>query len=136
MCSSTTPCDVGWAEQLPEHCPPAGVNAPTGETYYRAVTSFPPTAADFVSHRGLFPARSFRVSECRTRAVSLFDSAHKCFELLKLPRFRGKLVVGIALPTNAGALQRDGNSGHVSWWRCGSFDSVAASVRVDLGGSP
>ena len=54
-----------------------------------------------------------------------------------LPRkILGKRVVGIALPTNAGALQRNGHSGHVSWWRCGSFDSVGASVRVDSGGSP
>jgi hypothetical protein len=136
MCSSTTPCEIGWAEELPERCPPPGAFAPAGETYYRMVTSFPPKSSDFVSHRQLFPERIFPVSECRTRALSLFDSTDRCLSLLKLPRFRGKLVVGIALPPNAGALERNGSPGHASWWRCRNFDPVVASVIVSSRSRP
>lgn len=131
MCSSTAPCEIGWAEELPEHCPPADALPLAGLTYYRMVDSIPPTPHDFDSYRQLSPRRKSPVCECRTRAVSIFTSANSCLSLLKLPRFRGKRVVRISIPLNAGAIKRTGSPGHMSWWRCATFDPVGASVSVD-----
>ena len=122
MCSDR-PCAAGYAEPLPQSCPPRGADSSGGQ-YHRLVESIPPTIEDFKSHRERFPDRAFTVTECRARSVSLLKSVEQCNQLLKLPTLRGRLIVVLEIPSNTGAMQKTGGPHHYSWWRCGAFNPI------------
>ena len=124
------PDGIKWHEDLPENCPPIEAVLPEGKVFYRLVGSHPPSDGDFLSQRILQPERIFNVSECQARSISLFDNQEYCITLRKLPFFRDKLVVEIALPPDAGLISRTNNKGHYSWWRRRDFNPVGYCVWV------
>ena len=124
MCSNCDPCEFGWSEALPTSCPPSEAFSADG-IFYRVVSSVPPTLADFQSYRALDPERSWNVSECQARSISVFVRSELCRKALRLPMYRdgkGK-VVPVTLSATAGSLEKKG--GHYSWWRCSAFDVLA-----------
>jgi hypothetical protein len=130
MCTTASPCQVGWAELLPAECPCGGSANTCGETVFRVAASNPATLADFASHAALYSDRRY-TNECKARAISVWCDLSHCVELLKLPRLKGGFIVALTLPPGAGAL-KGGTTGHVSWWRCGAFDVLAHVTAENL----
>ena len=113
-----------WAEDLPQECPPEGATNPQGKIFYRIIKNNPPIQEDFFSHRKLYPAKFFKVSECQARSTSIFDSLEACRRLLKNNRFKGCRITKLLLPPESGVILKTGQPGHFSWWRQKNFDPV------------
>jgi hypothetical protein len=62
---------MNWFEELPPDCPPEQAS-PAGGRFFR-LGSLPPKDEDFWSHRKIHPEKIFRVSECISRSVSIYD---------------------------------------------------------------
>lgn len=121
-----------WAEPLPNECPPDDAITPSGEDYYRMVKSSPPTLDDFVSHRKLYPKKSFNTNECRVRSTSIFTDYDACAELKKLPLHKEKVVVRFKLDENSGVIKDTGYSPHhYSWWRDAKFNPIPYCILAD-----
>src|SRR5687767_10404231 len=130
MCRIEGRCDAGWAEPLPQFCPPNEASNPSGETLYRLVAANPPSIEDFRSHRYVDPEKYFNASECATRSVSIWMSIERCRKLLLLPTHKGKRIAAIVIAPNSGAVSKKTN-GHVSWWRCAAYDPVPTAKVVE-----
>jgi hypothetical protein len=104
--------------------------AEDGQVAFRLVKSDPPTAYDFTSPRERKGnAWKFEQSECRVRAVSLWDSDEKIRTVLKVPLKKNAKVARVVLTPDCGALAHD-TTGHISWWACKNFDPIKATVEV------
>lgn len=115
-----------WAESLPDQCPPLTAHDPSNRTFYRLTQGFPPTAADFVSHRHKKPnARISGISECQRSACSVISTREACTKLLKLPTQKNKKIVSLVLTSGSGVIEQTGREkSHFSWWIARSFDPV------------
>lgn len=129
MCNILKPCDRGWAEPLPEACPPVVAEDPAEQVAYRLIAGDPPTPDDFQSQRNTHPDRHFNVSECVARSVSVWSSIERARALrLKSPH-QGKKIAAITLVRGTGVVTR--RKAHISWWRCLAFDAVANSQVIE-----
>lgn len=124
-----------WFEELPPQCPEGGAQPPRGEEYFRLIEDDSISCEHFWSHRKRWPDKTFHTSECRARAVSVFEAQSYCEDLLKLAIHEGKRIAKICLKEESGVVKRTGRPGHFSWWRRGSYDVVANSVLVVGAGS-
>ncbi len=116
---------------LPENCPPSEAREPENEVYYRLVEGSSPTARDFVSHRILYPTKSFEGrTECEVRSVSISSDSQKLQKLTKLNLHRNKRVARLVLPPESGAVLQTGHPTHHSWWLKAGFDPVSICEMV------
>lgn len=119
-----------WYEILPEQCPPGEAFAPIEFVCYRLCESDKPTDGDFLSHRHLFPHKTFNAPECRARAISVFKDKNDLSGILKLPAHRHKAVVQVTLNLGDGVALKTGKGTHYSWWRSNGFDIEKATEVV------
>ncbi|PBJ92304.1 hypothetical protein CMV24_27940 [Pseudomonas plecoglossicida] len=119
----------GWYEALPEQCPPGEAFSPNEFVCYRLCESNTVTDRDFLSHRHLFPHKTFNVPECRARSISVFRDKNDLSGILKLPVHRNKTVVQLKLNACDGVAMKTGkvNDSHYSWWRSSGFDMNRAA---------
>lgn len=122
--------EAEWAEELPANCPPIGAENPDNRWFYRLVNTFPPSASDFVSNRTLFPNKIFNIDECIVRALSIFETAIACREILKLPLHKDQLLVKLLLPDVSGLVLRTKKK-HYSWWKRKSFNPIPMCKLVN-----
>lgn len=115
-----------WHETLPEQCPPSDAFRLDGFICYRLCECTKPTESDFLSHRMLFPLKTFHVPECRARAISVFKKSEDLDSLLKLAIHKHKTKVKITLGQDDGVAMKTGKDSHYSWWRSTSFDLTRA----------
>lgn len=115
-----------WYEELPEQCPPSNAFNPDGFVCYRLCQCVEPTEGDFLSHRALFPLKTFRAPECRARAISVFGKPEDLDPLLKLAIHKHKAKVKITLGQVDGLAMKTGKDSHYSWWRSRSFNLIWA----------
>jgi hypothetical protein len=112
-------------------CPPAEA-APGKYVVYRLVDNIPLKVEDIWSYRALYPAKVFR-DECIARACSVFTDYKDLNGIRKVPRFKGKKIVRIAIEEKDGVLlstpSRTGKS-HYSWWISKGFDLVSVKEAV------
>ena len=130
MCVVGQKCEVGWAEPLPDGCPPAdGQNTNSSTAMFRFVKADPPVANDFKSHRelGFFVPQT--VTDCEARSVSLFATLEKCKEMRKLPRLRAMRIARLTLKREWGVVKHRGL--HVDWWPCKKSEPLRHAVVVD-----
>jgi hypothetical protein len=113
---------MNWYEELPPDCPPNEAHAPKA-TYFR-LGSIPPDDSDFWSHRRRFPNKTFHVSECVARSLSVFDDKEAAEKLKRLlPVMRSKPIFEVDLNEKDGLILQTGNDiHHFSWWRSTEFD--------------
>lgn len=124
-------CEHRWAKTLLESCPPANAQAPGNEVLFRNTLANTPDVNDFLSQRETYPDKTFLgVTECETRALSMWSTIERCRALRKLKKFRHTAIAALSLTPDAGAIMRRAD-GHVAWWCCGAFDPVAASLIVE-----
>lgn len=121
MCSRAGACRYGWAEELPEGCPPEDAFDASGQVLYRFVKTNPATMFDFASHAALGLTKS--PTQCGSRSVSLFASLSRCQAMRDLPRFRGNGIAELELPVGSGVL-KEGKNSHHDWWPCGASNPV------------
>jgi hypothetical protein len=121
-----------WVEPLPADCPPTDAWVPDGESYYRLVSSIPPTERDFYSQRRLWPAKMFSQSECTARACSLLAMIKACARIRKFPthKYLNERIVRLTLTRDSGLVTRTRGRGHHSWWWAKGFDPVANCEEV------
>jgi len=123
--------NIAWAEELPLECPPVDAAAPQNDLFYRLVDNVPPSSRDFDSHRKLYPAKKFNISECIARSCSLLSNLEGCADLAKLPTHKHKRIIQLILPPQSGRVKKTGkNQYHFSWWRVENFDPISASIEV------
>ncbi len=109
------------AESLPDNCPPGTAYSPDGsKTFYRLVSTFPPTERDFYSWQKLKPEKKYE-DPCLARAVSLYDTKKHCANILNLPMHANQIMVGIVLTNTSGMINQT-ESHHYSWWLSNGFD--------------
>jgi hypothetical protein len=115
-------------ESLPDACPE--LDAKTHEGVVYRLVSVPINDSDFLSHRALFPEKTFHASECRAMSLSVFTDLDAAKKLLGLPNNAGKKVVAVKLNEHAGVIKRTGKPDHHhSWWRSKNF-AVLNAVEV------
>jgi hypothetical protein len=107
-----------WHSDLPDGCPPPGVQAADGD-FYRLVKNNPPLPADFLRPRD--GNRMFGVDElCLASSHSIFGDmadARKAIEVV--PGFRKRLIARGALLAHMGvtlATPASTGKSHTSWW--------------------
>ncbi|MBS7691933.1 hypothetical protein I0E98_21970 [Pseudomonas lalucatii] len=115
-----------WYEELPEQCPPSDAFSLDGFVCYRLCECLEPTEGDFLSHRALFPQKTFHAPECRARAISVFKKPEDLDSLLKLAIHKHKAKVRITLGRNDGVAMKTGRDSHYSWWRSRGFNLMRA----------
>lgn len=122
----------GWAEPLPDGCPPPEAREPENEVYYRLVDdSVSPKPKDFFSTRKLKPDRNFGdVSECETLGLSVFDTLDACRGAGKLRGLRHKQVAKVTLTPKCGVVLQTRGPAHYSWWLKAAFDPVSICEPV------
>jgi hypothetical protein len=107
-----------WPSDLPERCPPLGVQAADGN-FYRLVKNDPPRPADFLRPRD--GGRMFSDDQlCQASSLSVFGDladARRAIEIV--PGFRRRLIARGTLEAHMGVtLAAPASSGksHTSWW--------------------
>ena len=118
-----------WSERLPDQCPPDVALNPDGLVFYRLCSAPPPTLDDFKSQRANCPTCNFKVDECITSSLSVWDDIDKCLNLLKLPRHKGKAAMQLELSSNDGLVLQTFKPNHYSWWRTQSFDIATVTTK-------
>jgi hypothetical protein len=124
-----------YRDELPQNCPPLcarEIQEPC--QVYRLVRSNLATASDFLSERALCPERTFHVSECQARGLSVFLEADDCMKVRKLPSFRNKpqcRVCRITLGPGAGSLLQTGQWSHHTWWPYAAYDVLQGCEVMD-----
>jgi hypothetical protein len=98
----------------PENCPPQDAT-PAGGDLYRIVSSNPPRIDDLESYEELgTPARG---SECRRRAISVFETREMACHRLRYSPYLGSAVAKGTLDATHGKLKlTNAKSGHIAWW--------------------
>jgi hypothetical protein len=109
-----------WHEKLPEQCPPSDAFEPNGFVCYRLCNGPKATEIDFISHRQLFPDRSYNVPECRARSLSIHKDLADSKKLKSLPAHREKTIFELVLSKGHGLVKPTGRDSHHSWWRSAS----------------
>lgn len=122
----------GWYETLPDQCPPGEAMTPNGFVCYRLCEGQDATDRDFLSHRHLFPHKTFMVPECRARSISVFKDQVDLDKVLKLAAHKTKKIVRVTLNPQDGATMKTGraNDSHYSWWRSNGFDMTQSTEVV------
>lgn len=114
---------MSFREPLPEGCPPEVAEVLVEpRDVFRLVSTNPPIDADFRSQRALNPTKSYSLSECQTRGLSVHAELADSVRTLKLPRFRKSKVCRVSLLPGAGYLQQTGTPSHHTWWPLAAFD--------------
>lgn len=124
---------MNWYENLPESCHPKDAMEPSGEQFYRILSSENPSNGDFLSYRAQQPGKRFSVSECQAMAISVFTDIESCRTVAKFPKFKNKdLFIGkFALDKLDGLVAHTPNKNsmtHYSWWRSKEFDINKVSI--------
>jgi hypothetical protein len=113
-----------WVEDLPFGCPPTEAVIPSGKTFYRLVSKYPPSEKDFYPHIKLYPNKSFN-DICMASGLSISDSIDGCQELKKLPNLKSKKIAKIILNNKSGViLKTTSRRYHFTWWVAKSFNPV------------
>lgn len=104
----------GYPPDWPDNCPPADAEPAKGAVF-RIVAADPPNADDLKSYRELgVPARG---SECRQRAVSVFQTHDQACHRLRLSPRLGAAIARAELNATHGAVKlTSARSGHIAWW--------------------
>lgn len=118
-----------WYEELPDQCPPGEAFTPKEFICYRLVDGDIPEDKDFLSHRHIFPHKTFNAPECRARSLSVFKDKNDLSGILMLAAHRNKSVVQVTLSPGDGVALKTGKNSHYSWWRSNGFD-MEKSVEV------
>ena len=109
-------------------CPPKEA-APGRFVVYRLVDNVPMKTEDIWSQRALYPAKVFKgVDECVARACSVFTDCNDLNNVRKIPRFRMKKVVAIAIGKKDGVLLNTFADSHFSWWISREFKLAAVKL--------
>jgi hypothetical protein len=109
---------------LPDECPPSSAKELSSAiSFFRFVSTNPPTAQDFISYWHLFPQKRGSLPECKARAISIFETQQSCEKMKKLTIFKGKIVCRVNLSIESGMVERD-KPGHCSWWMAKDFDPL------------
>ena len=130
MCGIEKPCEIGWAEPLPDKCPTRNPRDPSGETLYRFLETDGILAPDFWSHRkrgkhtGTHP-------ECFARSVSVFSDLILARKIRNLAFNKNKKIARIAPTKGHGAVTHPDEKSHISWWPCGAIDPVQMASMVN-----
>ena len=121
-----------YREILPENCPPDSAEEIISQRYvYRLIQSVAPSEKDFQSQRAQKPkARFGRVSECRTRGLSVYSRKVDAEKALKLPQFRTYKICRVTLNHGAGKIQQTGRPTHHTWWPLAQYD-ILANCKVE-----
>jgi hypothetical protein len=120
-----------WVETLPEKCPPKDATPPNGD-FFRVVSSFLPTDADFNSTRQDNLLKTFDVDECLVCSCSILSDYSESKKLLKLPRHRNKLIVRLNLTADSGLILRTfERPSHYSWWRDRRFPLANHIYKIE-----
>ena len=106
-------------EELPSRCPPEDA-IQKEMVVYRAVTSFPPSEADFYSQRRMFPKKPFNIDDCLAHACSVFDNEFDIKKKKKLLSHNGIRIVKFKIELEDGKVKKTFSKGHHSWWICKS----------------
>lgn len=126
---------MNWSEDLPDKCPPEEAFLPNGMTIYRLATSKNYDENDFKSQRALNLNKKFKnISECIARSLSVYNDVSKCFNLMKLPIYKGRwnTVLEIELLNDEGLIMKTfKDPNHYSWWRTKNFNIDKAVVVKD-----
>lgn len=112
-----------WTEELPENCPPADAEPPSGSVV-RLVNNDPPADADFLSLAELNPSKIWNDDEldCQSRGLSVYrDRADALRTKARIPALRGRLLAEADIAGEAGLIKatppaRDPKSSHHTWW--------------------
>ena len=122
----------GWYEELPEQCPPSDAFTPKEFVCYRLCGSQRVVDSDFLSHRHLYPTKTFNAPECRARSISVFKKKEDLSGILKLALHRNKAIVKLTLNPNDGVAMKTGKDSHHSWWRSNEFDISRSRAAMGL----
>jgi hypothetical protein len=112
---------MDWFEPLPSECPPKKAIPTESITVYR-ITANPPKKEDFHSHRKIYPNKVFTVDSCIACSLSVFDTEEVAIKLIKLPRFKNKVVTELQLTIDDGVILKTSGAHHYSWWRSQKFN--------------
>jgi hypothetical protein len=120
---------MNYFEPLPAACPELDAKTYDGVVY--RLVSEPVNEADFLSHRALFPLKTFHTTECKAMSLSVFTDIDAAKKLLGLPNNVGKRVVAVNLNEHAGVIKRTGKADHHhSWWRTKNFSVLNAVEEI------
>lgn len=130
MCSVMGPCPAGWAEPLPNDCPPKIARDTKGEALFRLVRNNPPQAADYWS---AFKLGRILTPPCKAKALSAWRTRESARALLRTPtrRNKGYRVAVVTFPLGGGCYTETPATGHVSVWHCGAVDLTQHSQVID-----
>lgn len=122
---------MGFWEQLPDQCPPAGYLEDAIDGAYRIVFSNPATLDHFKSHAALGKSVPPGMSECRWSSCSLFIDAEAAKGVASLPKMRAKgpKLAKVEVPEGSGAWVSQGV--HVDLWIYDHFDPLGAIITVE-----
>lgn len=130
MCGRRDPCATGWAETLPDKCPPQNALDPTGQTLYRFLETDVIQAIDFHSHRKR-GKHTGKHPECFARAISLYGNLTLTRKIHYLATKKNKKLARIAPTQGHGAVSPPDEKSHISWWPCGAIDPVSMATLVN-----
>lgn len=115
-----------YREPLPEDCPPeTAEEIDHPRIVYRMVDSDPPTDADFYSQRAKNPAKTYQISECRARGLSVYAQLEDVKSLAARLGLERVYFCRVALTPGAGRIQKTGAASHHTWWPWAAFDILA-----------
>ncbi|WP_280647943.1 MULTISPECIES: hypothetical protein [unclassified Dysgonomonas] len=124
-----------WFEELPEQCPPENALEPNNEMFFRVINGDDVDVSDFLSQREVYGKdkvfKGKEITECITRAVSVFKNLQDANNLLKFPKFRNKKIAKVTLRKNDGLLLKTLSTSHYSWWRSKDFNINSACLYKD-----
>ena len=122
---------VEFRDELPEKCPPGGVQEIAAETtVYRIVRNNPPTSDDFRSQRQEQPNAAFSVDECLARGLSVWADQVAAAQRLRLPKFRNARVCRLKLTAGAGKIMQTFKPEHRTWWPYRTYDPTTCCEVV------
>lgn len=126
--TSTTSFPKDW----PDDCPPDDAVHAGGDVF-RIVSDNPPTEDDLKSYAEL--GIQARGSQCRRRAISVFESFGKARHRLRMSPRLGTAVARATLSAEHGKQKlTNAQSGHIAWWcadgvdRSSMFNEVTACL--------
>jgi hypothetical protein len=122
---------MGFWEQLPDQCPPAGFVEEAIDNAYRIVFSNPATLEHFKSHAARGDKKPPSVDSCRFSSCSLFTEHLVAKNVANLPKMRAKnpKIAQVSVPEGSGAWIQQGV--HVDLWIYDHFDPVTAVIAVE-----
>ncbi|WP_145962685.1 hypothetical protein [Rhizobium phaseoli] len=122
-----------YLEKLPDSCPPNTSTDDAISGVFRMVDDKVANNHDFQSHAAKGKKPLFPVDPCKWASCSLFRDKNQIVNIsakLPKPRSHANYVAELDIPVASGRWV-DGKKGHVDFWMYGTFNPIAAIVKIE-----